>query len=116
MKRMLEVIEAHVSDYSNPIVFSAGDAVTIGRRDDEFPGWIRVQTADRNEGWAPESYLTFTGGRSATADCDYCARELDTSLGEALEMLLELNGWIWCRRLQGEEGWVPAKSVRASLE
>ena len=113
MSRMLEVIEAHVSNYANPIVFSVGDAVTIGRRDDEYPGWIRVQTADGNEGWAPESYINVTGAESAIVVSDYCAREVDTTQGESLEALQELNGWIWCRRQQDDEGWVSAKTVRA---
>ena len=32
--------------YSDPIRGTAGDRLTLGRRDDEFPGWVWATAAD----------------------------------------------------------------------
>lgn len=107
------VISAHRSNYPNPIGFASGDRVTVtGKRDDEFPGWVWVRTGDGNEGWAPAAWLDRVSAGSADATADYCARELDTEVGELLEGQEELAGWYWCRAAAGTLGWVPGMTVR----
>jgi len=103
----------HCSKYPNPISFRIGAVVTLGATDDEDPGWIRARLADGNEGWAPEAILERRTGASglATATADYDAHELETVVGESLEVLRELNGWFWARNARGEEGWVPWKTT-----
>ncbi len=104
----LEVTEAQVSKYPNPIGFRTDDTVEVTeRRDDEFPGWAWVRTADGNEGWAPEAYLN-----GCRASSDYTAKELNTTVGEILDGSTESNGWVWCRNARGDEGWVPVKTTK----
>ena len=56
----LKVIEAHVSDYPNPISFENGQEIRVGKRDTQYEGWVWVTTNDGNEGWAPE-HIGFPG-------------------------------------------------------
>ncbi|WDE06818.1 hypothetical protein SG34_007935 [Thalassomonas viridans] len=108
------VIEAHVSNYPEPIHFGQGDMLALGELDTEFPGWIRVTTADRNQGWAPVQYINFEpGAAQGTAKCSYNARELNTELNEVLTVVRELNGWYLARNGEGQLGWVPVRSVQA---
>jgi len=98
--------------YPNPIGFSAGEEVTVGRRDEVWTDWVWVTTATGNSGWAPVAYLESTGENRARALCDYTARELSSRKGEVLIGLNELGGWHWCRNAAGEEGWAPAFNLR----
>ena len=106
------VIRAHRSNYPNPITFASGEVVRVGRRDDEYPGWIWTTTADGNAGWAPESLLAIEPDGTAQATGRYTARELDTNVGDVLDVLRELNGWYWVCNASGNEGWVPVETVR----
>jgi SH3-like domain-containing protein len=82
----------------------------VGRRDDEYPGWIWTIVADGNAGWAPESLLEIDG-ETALTKSDYTARELNTQVGDALDVVRELTGWLWVRNERDEEGWIPAATV-----
>jgi hypothetical protein len=106
------VITRHRSQYPDPIRFEKGDALTLGRRDDEYPGWIRVVIPSGNEGWAPESYIRIEAPTSGVATRAYTARELNTEVGERLSYKSELNGWLWVENTKGESGWVPKETVR----
>ena len=109
---VVRVTTAHTSDYPDPISLTRGDTVTIGREDDEYPGWVATTTADGNTGWAPKELLDIdeSGGR-ATARRDYTARELDTRIGQRLTVHSQLAGWLWVCTEDDEWGWVPESSV-----
>ena len=84
--------------------------MVTGRRDEDYPGWIRVTNADGREGWAPEQYLDL-GERPALALVAYSARELDTEVGDQLEVIEVLNDWLLVRDDRGECGWIPAQTT-----
>ncbi|MDO9086448.1 MAG: SH3 domain-containing protein [Anaerolineaceae bacterium] len=103
---------AHTSNYPNPIRFQVGDPVQVGKRDEEFPGWIWVITSDGNQGWAPIQYLQIDGfDKTANALHAYSAWELNTTIGESLTLLYELNGWGWVENENKESGWVPLHTI-----
>ncbi|WP_108127616.1 SH3 domain-containing protein [Saccharospirillum mangrovi] len=103
---------AHRSHYPNPIRFQRGEPLTLGRRDDEYPGWVWTTTTDGNEGWAPLGLMNEAeNGRSAIATEDYSARELNTETGERVTLLREMNNWAWVEREGGEQGWVPVTTL-----
>ena len=106
----LRVIEKHISSYPNPISFVSGDTLTIGHRDDEYSGWIRVTTPCGNEGWAPEQYIDENTSPPIAIE-DYSAKELNTQPGEHLDGITLLNEWIWAKNPHGEYGWVPLKTT-----
>lgn len=109
MKRY--AIQAHRSNYPNPISFAAGDRLVVDQRESEYPGWTWVRTADGNAGWAPVSYFEIVSKDQARATQDYTARELDTDIGDALVVMRELNGWYWLCNGRGEEGWAPVETT-----
>ena len=109
MKRL--VLTAHRSNYPDPIAFGCGEIVSLGRTDDEFPGWIRTRLQNGKEGWAPQDILEPRADGTAIANSSYDARELDTAPGDILEVVRELQGWFWARNAEGREGWVPLKTT-----
>jgi hypothetical protein len=109
----VQVKAAHHSKYPRPIRFSAGDFVLVGRCDEAFPGWIWTTTVDGNSGWAPEALLEVSEPAAVAREA-YNARELDTVVGESLQVFRSLAGWLWVRNAVGEEGWVPETSVTAA--
>ena len=108
----LVVTSRHRSTYPNPISFQPGEKLQLGGSDREYPGWIWVTTNDGNQGWAPEQYLAIHDCETeATASQEYSARELDTEAGEKLELLEELNQWVYARNAKGAIGWVPLETT-----
>ncbi len=123
------MVDAHVASYEDPIAVSKGDRVLLGRRDDQYPGWIWCIGPGGREGWTPEQFLSLDAGEGATrsagegeavtdereasageavATVDYDARELTVTAGEELTVADEVGGWLLCERRNGERGWLPA--------
>ncbi|WP_115718806.1 SH3 domain-containing protein [Gallaecimonas mangrovi] len=107
----VKVIAAHQSLYPQPITFRRGDTLQLGRIDDEYPNWIRVITADGNEGWAPLQFIERLSAEQGRAICQYSAFELNTEVGEVLVAQQHLNDWYLATNALGVTGWVPAKTV-----
>ena len=78
----------------------------LGRRDDEYPGWVWATAADDRAGWVPESWLRVEGERGVLLR-DYTAAELPLTPGDEVSGELVLNGWLWAMNAAGERGWVP---------
>ena len=95
------VVTSYKSQYPDPIEFSKGDLLVVGKRDTEYPGWIWVTTSNKNEGWAPETLINKTSTNSGNALAEYTARELDTETGDLLGCTKELHGWVWVENDRG---------------
>jgi hypothetical protein len=108
--KVRRVVEAYSSPFQNPIRFSAGDRISVGRRDKKNPGWIWALLANGNAGWAPEQYLEIDESiQTAVARSDYDATELSVQIGDEVFVSKSLAGWYWVRlQNDGSEGWVPA--------
>jgi hypothetical protein len=100
------VIERYRAQYTDPIGFAAGDELVLGRRDDQFVGWMWATAPSGKSGWVPIEALAIEGARGR-ALCDYTARELDVDVDERVTIESELAGWAWVRSERGGEGWVP---------
>lgn len=101
------IVAPHRSNYPNPISFEKGDIVRLGAVDNEYPGWVWTKTRDGHEGWSPLAYLEVTEPHTAVAKQYYCAAELNVKPGEEVEVIDELNGWVWCTNNAGRNGWLP---------
>ena len=108
------VTAAHRANYRDPLRLKAGDKVTVGKRDPEWPGWIWTTAASGKSGWAPEELLAVSG-TVAVARSDYEATELDTEVGEVVRVIFEMLGWAWVKNAARREGWVPLKTLRPAL-
>lgn len=106
------VIKAHTSIYPNPIKFRCGESLLLGEVDTEYPNWVKVTTEDGNTGWAPLQYISISSQLvSGVATVDYDANELNTDLGEELDVIYELNGWARVKNSLNIVGWVPIHTV-----
>ena len=104
------VIADHEPTYAAPIAVCTGEAVTLGDRDSEYPGWIWCVSASGSSGWVPEAYLDLAG-RAGVARRDYDAVELRVHAGEQVTCTDEECGWVWARNAAGQEGWVPKSKL-----
>jgi homoserine O-acetyltransferase len=107
----LRVKEAWETKYLEPISFAAGEPLTLGRWDEEYPGWVWTTTADGNAGWAPEQRIEILADGVGRGKAAYTARELDTAVGDTVAVVHTLNDWAWVRDSRGHEGWVPAATL-----
>lgn len=107
------VLKSWTVQYPDFIELEAGDLVTLGKRDSEYPGWIWATSAKSGKsGWVPECYLR-VDGESGSALRSYTARELGVSEGEIVTVTEELLGWVWAAA--GErQGWMPLTHLARS--
>ncbi|TXI45477.1 MAG: peptide-binding protein [Lysobacter sp.] len=105
------ILHDYRTQYANPIRFAAGDVVTLGVRDTEWPAFVWTITADGNAGWAPFDWLTPLGENRAEALRDYSAQELDVDAGDEVTLHHALGGWWWCEDANGRCGFVPAEHL-----
>lgn len=104
--------------YRDPISVRAGDMVAIDREKTQATdlfGWLWCRGADGREGWTPEAWLEQVGD-NARIKRDFSALELDVVEGERLIALFGESGFIFARKSNGEEGWVPDGAVDLDLD
>ena len=99
-------VKSWQTQYPDPIRGAAGDRLALGRRDDEYPGWVWATAADGRDGWVPESWLRVDGD-SGTLRRDYTAAELPLAAGDVVSGELIVSGWLWATAADGRTGWVP---------
>ncbi len=109
--RTSHVIRPHKATYPEPLVIKAGESVTVGRSDTEYPGWIWCTHSSGRSAWVPERFLQ-RNGDFAVLLRDYDSTELTVDIGDQLALLGEESGWFWCRDGRGRLGWVPVTNVR----
>jgi SH3-like domain-containing protein len=104
------VVTEHKSTFPKPLIAATGDTVRVGKRDDEYQGWLWCTDKDGISAWVPESYLRIDGALGEFVN-DYDSYELSVGSGELLEIIEEIGGWCWCVRNNGETGWLPADKL-----
>ena len=93
--------------YPDPLRVRAGDPVSVGREDPEFPGWKWCKGPDGREGWVPVELLS-NEGPDAVVLQDYSARELAVEPKELVVVkTLAITG-CWCvTHEENEAGFLP---------
>ncbi|MEZ0470860.1 peptide-binding protein [Luteimonas salinilitoris] len=86
----------------------AGETVTLGERDAEWPQFVWTTLAGGLGGWVPAALFDREHGE-ATAQADHETLELDADPGEVLRLQRELAGWWWAGNADGAHGWIPAR-------
>lgn len=92
--------------YPEPISGRAGDTFALGRRDDEYPGWVWATAADGRAGWVPEDWLDVAGDVGVLRR-DYTAAELALEPSDRVTGELVQSGWLWATAADGRVGWAP---------
>ncbi|WP_313803485.1 hypothetical protein [Cytobacillus sp.] len=102
-------MKSHISNYPDPILLKKEQEVLYCKEDTQFPNWIFCKSiVTHKEGWVPKQLLTKPNKFGiAIVTKDYSAHELTTIPGEILFGLEHLNEWTYCKRKNGEAGWVP---------
>ena len=107
-----QVVTAWVRIYDPALSVKAGDQVTLGHEDDEWPGWIWCMPATGPSGWLPKQKLTVSSdGKTAVMTVDYDTRELTVVPGESVQRIRQELGWSLCQNANGETGWVPDRCL-----
>lgn len=91
---------------ADPFVLEAGDVISVGRRDTEWPEFIWCTNAEGASAWVAETVFE-RHGRVGIASRRYSAVELGINPGEMVTIDEEFGGWSWCTNEHGESGWVP---------
>jgi hypothetical protein len=104
------VTRAYQVAYKNPLVAKTGDILAIGKRDDEWPGWVWCTHPNGVSAWTPEAWLEIDGEKAILLR-DYTSAELSVQPGDVLTLLAEESGWYWAVNADHQEGWVPAGCV-----
>jgi uncharacterized protein YgiM (DUF1202 family) len=102
------IIREYTPQYSKPLSVAAGERVSVGREDDEFPGWKWCRASSGLEGWVPVELLSDASATETAALCDYSSRELAVQPGEEVTIEDSRHEWLLVRNKQGERGWIPA--------
>lgn len=110
MHRSRRVVEAHASQYPDPIAVSPGDRVDVERRDTEWPAFLWCTSADDKQGWVSERILRIDGGRAVVQRAPSVI-ELAVQPGGIGSGIAEEGGWFWCEREGGDRGWIPTSCV-----
>jgi len=110
-----EIIQEHISDNRTPITVEKGAIVMVGERSNSagsWPNWIYCYSLDGNgEGWTPVQIIQIESEYGIVLE-DYSAIELCVKKGDTVNGDIELNGWVWCSKLNGvEEGWLPKEKM-----
>ncbi|MFD1888121.1 SH3 domain-containing protein [Paenibacillus wenxiniae] len=115
------VVQAHSSNYPNPIHLRQGERIQIGHKyegPEQWNDWYFCKNEAGIAGWVPRQVFT----RDAPNDAEgvvieeYNAFEMDAVPGDRVTALRELNGWIWCRREADDtQGWLPLDHLQLLL-
>jgi len=109
--RRVRVVRPHVTSDPDPMRFAAGDALSVGHHDQQWPSYVWCTDRSGHAGWVPHFFLEMTGAHEATALRGYDATELTVATDELLDVLEEAGGWLRCRTSSSQVGWVPADNV-----
>ena len=130
------VTAPHVSQYPEPITFSAGAVLAVGERYDGPEGWndwFFCQTPGQPGGWVSGQVIgpgsPKPGSESSFPASDFpagfwrgdiskltpafglednTAREHSANAGDVVTGSRRLNGWLWAdKQATSESGWVP---------
>lgn len=96
--------------YPDPLTLAAGETVTLGQRDTEWPGWIWCVNGAGQGGWVPEQVIDIHDAHGTLRQA-YTALELAVKAGEWVNVQQRINGWAWCVNAEGASGWVPERNL-----
>jgi len=108
MSQRARIIREYTPQYPHPLYVVSGESVSVGREDNEFPGWKWCRAASGGEGWVPVELLSDAAATETAVLCDYSSRELAVQTGEEVTIEDARHEWLLVRNKQGERGWIPA--------
>jgi hypothetical protein len=105
------VTERHETEFTNPIMLTAGEKIIIGEESSEqWLNWVYCTKNDNsNAGWVPKQMINYADEIILE---NYSAKEMTVEKDEIVEGIKELNGWLWAKNKQTSEiGWIPLENL-----
>ena len=116
----MRIIENYNACYPDPLNLKVGDQIQLLEKNVpiEWKGWHWCRDSVGNEGWISESYFKRVNEQNGKAKIikNYIAREISVIKDEQIDLLYEDCGWAWCKRNNGEDGWVPTKVLDGTMD
>jgi len=109
---MRKVVKAYEVVYPNAIRVLKGAPILILREETnpEWAGWLWCRSEDGQEGWISKDFLEIKDSH-ATMNRDYDAREVAVQPDELVQVLKEEHGWVWVKKSDSSEGWIPIANL-----
>ncbi|MGI3187317.1 SH3 domain-containing protein [Nioella aestuarii] len=104
----VRVVKPWRATYSPALAVTAGERVTPGRVDDDYPGWQWVVNSGDLGGWVPADIVD--GSQIAE---QFDTAELTVTPGDLLAPLEHRLGWTRCQAQDGRIGWIPDPCLTA---
>ena len=108
--RRARVVQQHRAPDRPAIQVQAGDRVTLGERDTEWPEFVWTSLASGLGGWIPSPLFDADTGEASALEA-YDTRELNADVGDELQLHREQAQWWWATNASGDSGWIPARAV-----
>ena len=110
---MAQVIKGYECSYPNPLKINEGQEIKIIPKDlpSKWPGWHWCEDQKGNSGWISENYFIQLAEKTIVTK-QYDGRELSVNKKDKVNILFEDHGWVWCRDLKEEIGWLPTDSIK----
>ncbi len=106
MSRTGRAVEAWSRSYDEALAVTRNQVVQVEKEDHEWPGWFWCVDDAGTGGWLPRQCLDAPRGEARILE-DFDTVELTVTPGEVLTLLQCREGWTWCRKDTGAEGWLP---------
>ena len=108
---VMRVTESYEICYPNPLNLKVGDRIQLFDKPgpEKWRDWKWCKDSTGNEGWISETYFKRSAPREAIIIRDYTAKEIAVSAGDDVELVFTDCGWSWCRKTDGNEGWLPTE-------
>lgn len=105
-----KVVKEYLDAPDSPIQVVIGEVLELVEESDpkgDWANWVLCR-GNNKRGWVPKQILDIDAGAVTVLE-DYTAVEHSLKLGERVVKIYELNGWIWCRKLDSseQEAWAP---------
>ncbi len=106
------VIVEHKRSYDEGCQLRRGETVDLGPRDTHWSSWLWCTTSSGQSAWVPEQILNISNNRRAVVTADYNSIELTVKPGDMVMGIHVLSGWVWCKNIHNETGWVPLENLQ----
>lgn len=106
-----KVVKAYSAAFPEPLTIVKGERLKLGRKDDEWPGWMWCTNSAGESRWVPENFLRAAGDQGIALR-NYTTTELTVQEGEELSLYEYESEWYWVSDRHGRTGWLPASHIQ----
>src|SRR6201987_3515534 len=97
LPRETRIIREYRIQYTDPLYVVSGERVSVGREDNEFPGWKWCRASSGREGWVHVDFLADSAAGKPAVICNSSSRELAAQTGEKVTVEEARHEWLLIR-------------------